>query len=82
MLENQLAQRSTPEEYWRSKMQVVPVAATATDTTNTTMLPMYYPQPVPTSASNTTALVLLGVVAIVGLVGLFAVLGSSGRCKC
>ena len=31
---------------------------------------------------NSSALFILGIVAVVGLVGLFALLGSSGKCKC
>ena len=31
---------------------------------------------------NGSAMFIIGVIAIVGLIGLFAVIGSSGKCKC
>ncbi len=70
-----MAQRASPQEYWRAKMQTQVTAPPnqplpVTAQTGTLVLPEL----------NSSAILLLGIVSIVGLIGLFALLGT--RCKC
>lgn len=64
-----MAQRASPEEYWRSKMQ--------TQISVDRSLPVQYSFP----EIGANGVVILGLVAIVGLLGLFALLGTANKCR-
>ena len=73
-----MAQRASPAEYWRGKMQ--------TSTQVAAPLPMPVTMEIPPATLqlpelNGSAIFILGLVAVVGLLGIFALL-ASGRCKC
>ena len=72
-----MAQRASPSEYWRAKMQTQVTAPPnqplpVTAETGTLVLPEL----------NSSALLLIGIISLVGLIGLFALLGTAGKCKC
>ena len=72
-----MAQRQNPQEYFRTSVQVrtqepVPVAL---------QTPPMYAQYPPTIDPNLT-IVIVGVIAIVGVLGLFAILAFDKKCRC
>lgn len=70
--------RQRPEDYFRTKAQA------EVTTPPEQPLPVqlqYTPPSLQLPEINTTGLIVIGIVAIVGLIGLFALLGSNKKCE-
>jgi len=70
--------RDTPEHYFQTKAR--------TEVTSPPEQPLpvqlqYTPPSLQLPEINTTGLIVIGIVAIVGLIGLFALLGSNKKCE-